>query len=386
MRIALCLEYSILQLGGTEVIVLELLRGLVSRHEVVLVSGDTKEAFESSPWRSLVRAQIPWDARKANATASAALASQLWQNGVKLAHFHFGGVYGWGNRRLSQCPTIHVSQRGIPCVSTNHGAFSLLDGYCDPNRNMLTKLFLLCPAWLSKIQQLKSVCCEVTVSRHDFHAMRRWFFPLKKKFKQIYHSRVHEPVPVVNSDRESLIVCVGTVGPRKGQPYLVEAFGRIAAKHPGWKLELIGRCADAAMGAQLEAMVSSPALRGRVILRSGVSDAEVTCSLASAEIFAMPSLAEGLGLSLQEALFHGCACIASRAGGMQDLVQHEDNGLLAGAGNVTELAAALDRLMSDRALRERFRARGPKSVLEKDMTAERMVARYEALYEAYRKP
>jgi glycosyltransferase involved in cell wall biosynthesis len=301
---------------------------------------------------------------------------------VQLAHFHFGGSYGWGNRRAGQCPTRHTSQLGIPCISTNHGAFSLFDGYCGPQRSALTKLALLPPAWLAKLQQLASVRCEVTVSQHDFHAVRRWYFPKRAKFRQIYHSRIHEPVPVVSSQREPRIVCVGTIGRRKGQPFLVEAFGRVAARHPGWTLELIGRCADDAMGRQIEAMVNSPALRGRVQIRSGIPDAEVTQALARAEIFAMPSLAEGLGLSLQEALFHGCACIASRAGGMQDLVQHEENGLLAGAGNVTELAAALDRLMSDARLRERFRTRGPKSVLEKDMTAERMVGRYEALYRA----
>ncbi len=94
----------------------------------------------------------------------------------------------------------------------------------------------------------------------------------------------------------------------------------------------------------------------------------------------MPSLREGLGLALQEALANGCACVGSRIGGIPDLIQDGDNGLLVEPGNVEQLAAGLERLIGDDALRSRFRARAPKSILEKEMTAEKMVAKYENLY------
>ena len=94
----------------------------------------------------------------------------------------------------------------------------------------------------------------------------------------------------------------------------------------------------------------------------------------------MPSLLEGLGLSLQEALFYGCACVGSRVGGIPELIDNGANGLLVSPGNADELAVALDRLISDAALRHRLRARAPSSILEKGMTAEQMVKNYEALY------
>jgi glycosyltransferase involved in cell wall biosynthesis len=96
----------------------------------------------------------------------------------------------------------------------------------------------------------------------------------------------------------------------------------------------------------------------------------------------MPSMHEGLGLSLQEALYYGCACLATRIGGIPDLIQEGDNGILVERANVDEMSAALKRLMSDDALRSRFRTRARASVLEKGMTAERMVARHEELYRA----
>ena len=103
--------------------------------------------------------------------------------------------------------------------------------------------------------------------------------------------------------------------------------------------------------------------------------------MRTAAIFAMPSIAEGLGLSLQEALFSGCACVASRIGGIQDLIDHGENGLLVAPGNVAELADALDRLISDEKIRMKFSSQGPKSIIEKGMTAEQMATKYANLYD-----
>jgi len=110
------------------------------------------------------------------------------------------------------------------------------------------------------------------------------------------------------------------------------------------------------------------------------SDEELRDWLKQSAIFAIPSIYEGLGLSLQEALFYGCACVGTRCGGVTDLIQNGDNGLLVPAGEVAPLADVLEKLMSDPALREKFSMRGPQSVFEKGMTADRMVQAYEQLY------
>ena len=69
--------------------------------------------------------------------------------------------------------------------------------------------------------------------------------------------------------------------------------------------------------------------------------------MRDSEIFVLPSLFEGLGLALQEALFHGCACISTRSGGPEDLIHDGRNGLLVRNENPAALAGALARLMSD---------------------------------------
>jgi len=103
--------------------------------------------------------------------------------------------------------------------------------------------------------------------------------------------------------------------------------------------------------------------------------------LQRASIIAMPSLQEGLGLSLQEALFHGCVGVGSRVGGIPELIDHEVNGLLVPPGDIPALASALDRVMSDRSTLDRFRAQSRASILRKGMTAAAMVQSYLDLYQ-----
>lgn len=380
MRIALCLEYPIAQSGGTEVLVTELVKGLGPRHEIVVVSPDTTDSLRHSTAASFVTEHIPWMPLGVTAARARELAARLAAAKVDLAHFHFGGNYAWGNRLLRTCPVIYLRRYGVPCISTNHGAFSILEGYCWHQRSLAVKLALFPSAWLSKQYVLSHLRTEVAVSRHDYHALCRWYPYLRNKFRWIYHSRLHGPPQPVNPVRRKVILCAGTIGHRKGQTYLIEAFGQVAADFPDWEMVLIGRPADEALARHVRALIAKRKLEDRIKLLGRRSDAELTEWLQQSAIFAMPSLHEGLGLSLQEAQFHGCACVASAAGGVVDLVQDGDNGLLVPVAQAGPLARALRRLMSDEALRRRLSIRAPQSVLEKEMTAPQMVEKHERLY------
>ena len=423
MKLALCLEYPIEQPGGTEVLVRELIHGLAARHQIVLVSGDSAESLRASSVADKIVAHLPWDMLAVTREKSRALAAALHAQQVDLAHFHFGGNYSWGNRLFNVCPVVHLDRLGTPCLATNHGVFGLWEGYIGPQRPWFVKAGLLPFAWASKLQMLAHLRAEIAVSQADWRTLRRRYWPARGKFLQIYHSRIQEQEAVPNNivgqasppvlvsqapspaglqagalarletgegagptstdtARKKIILCAGTLGPRKGQPYLARAFAQIAAEFPEWKLIFIGRPGDAQTVAELEELLRGPVLREQAEWRRACSDAELRAWLASAEIFAMPSMHEGLGLSLQEALYAGCACLATRIGGIPDLLQDGENGMLVERANVNEMSHALKQLMSDDALRRRFRARARASVLEKGMTAPRMVARHEELYRA----
>jgi glycosyltransferase involved in cell wall biosynthesis len=223
---------------------------------------------------------------------------------------------------------------------------------------------------------------EVAVSQNDFVALRRRYWPVRAKFRQIYHSRIREGEALQGRPRTKTILCAGTVGARKGQPYLCEAFAQLASEFSDWNLLLIGRPGDDQTVDEVQRAMNRPEVHGRITWIRDCSDMQLREWFQSVEIFAMPSLHEGLGLTLQEALYYGCACIASRIGGIPDLIRHEANGILVTRADAVELARGLRRLMTDGALRQRLHERGRQSVLAKNMTSERMIAQYEQLYRA----
>lgn len=388
--IALCLEYPLHQHGGVEVLVRELLPGLSQHFEILLVSGDEPEALEKSPLRGCWKEHFSWPTTTASRSDGERLARWLNEQRVRLAHFHFGGTYQWRARSMRHCPIPIVAKVGIPCVSTNHGAFSLFE-FVGPQRPLWFKLAALPLFWPAKLWQVAHVKWEATVSNHDLNAVRRRFFPVAKKFLRIYHSRIRtdETAPLdpesgiqsPSSARSPVILCLGTVGRRKGQPYLVEAFGRIAEGHPDWKLVLAGRHAEADVSREIDDLINRHHLTGRVVLERDASDERVADLLKTSAIFAFPSLQEGLGLALQEAMFSGAACIGSATGGITDLIEDRRTGLLVPPANSAALAAGLDELISNPALRESLARIGRQSIPAKGMTRDLMVERHQSLYE-----
>src|SRR5579863_6837586 len=177
MRIALCLEYPIEQFGGTEVLVRELIQGLAESHEIVLVSPDEEFGLKNSSLAGKIHRHFNWKPGELSPSNSRKLAAKLAAESVELAHFHFGGNYAWGNRYFGRSPILFAARAGIPCISTNHGAFSILDGYCGPQRRML-RWVLFPPAWFNKLHVLACLKTEIAVSQHDYRALRRWYRPL----------------------------------------------------------------------------------------------------------------------------------------------------------------------------------------------------------------
>lgn len=385
-KIALCLECPIDQFGGTETLVRELVRGLAGRYRITLVSNDDESSIKKSSVADKLDGHLAWKPGEISTDTSRELARSLSEGGIKLAHFHFAGNYGWGNRYFQKSPILFLSRLGVPCLSTNHGAFSIFDGYCGPQRSVFVKGALFPPAWLNKIRVLGRLKTEIAVSQHDYHALQRWYWPLRAKFGQIYHSQLHlsqiDAAPVPAASRSKTIICVGTIGLRKGQTFLAHAFSRIAPEFPDWRLALIGRHGEASMVAEIKGIIARDKLSERILLLDKCSDEEVDHWMRTAAIFAMPSLFEGLGLSLQEALFRGCACIGSSAGGITDLIENDSNGILVGRGNVDELARGLQKLMAGEDLRARLGAQARQSIIQKEMFAEKMVEKYDQLYKS----
>jgi glycosyltransferase involved in cell wall biosynthesis len=91
--------------------------------------------------------------------------------------------------------------------------------------------------------------------------------------------------------------------------------------------------------------------------------------------------AEGLGLTLVEALLAGCAVVGTAAGGIPEVVIHERTGLIARDGDASDLASQIQRLLTDPPLRERLTRDGKEHVL-RTFSPETTVERFLRIYDA----
>lgn len=392
LTIALCLEYPLGQMGGLEVLLQELILGLPTDFDLVLVSADRDLGQCPIPFQKRLKAHFCWNYREANSAKGRQLIQDLTNAGVDLAHFHLGGNYAWETHKFWQSPVYYCRHFKLPYLLTNHKVFPIFEGYNNPARFVLVRALILPKAWLSRAMILSTTPCEVTVSQHDNRAMQRLYFPWSKRFRQLYHSRlslkdIEEVQTEDSSVREKIIVCAATIGPIKGQLILARAFARLAPIFPDWHLEFIGRGDDAAYEKQLKEVVDSLSNPDQIRFTGVIHDFEaLRYRLKHAAIYVQPSLVEGLGLALQEALSFGCPAIGSATGGIPELIEHGVNGLLVPSGNVETLAEALEQLMKDESLRHRLGHAAPGETLRRRMTREDMLSQYVELYRSLLAP
>lgn len=374
------MEYPMAQMGGVETLVRALVPGLAEYFEIVLVSDDTAETLAIGGWDRMIVAHERWNRNDADRASAVKLAGALKTQGVEQAHFHFGGTYDWLTKYPGRSPLLFTRRAGIRCLATIHLAPPLTEGFCHPARPLLFRLSRLPVAWLSHLRILSCVDASYAVSRADCARLRRIFFPMKGRIGQIYHSILDGNEVASGAPRKKEIITVGTIGPRKGQAVLVRAFGRIAPRHPEWTLRIIGRETTPGDLARLRGLVP-PGLEERVKFAGRLPDDEMMRALDEASLFAMPSLQEGLGLSLQEALWHGCPAVGSRVGGIPELIDDGKNGLLVEPGSEDQLAEALEKLLVNEALLCRLATAAKPSIMAKGMTRQAMIGRYRAIYD-----
>lgn len=380
-KIALCLEYPIKLQGGVSVLCEILVRELASSYRIVLVSDDSAEDIARSGLASLIETHLRWSPLENSPQRAREFAEQLAETGVRLAHFHLGGTFGWGAPRLHKAPMPMVARKGIRVVSTAHLVLEWFNGYCDAQKPFWFKLAFFPFAWLAKIYVMRHTAMEIAVSQWGRDKMRRRYFPVSGKFTHIYHSKLsaNEAAPELSPTREKTILYVGHVARRKGQLVLAEAFTQIAAQFPDWNLHLAGHDAGEGVTDEIRRLAAERGLSERIVLLGQRTDSMELMRRAS--IFVQPSFFEGLPLALQEAMLCGCASIATDIPGNNEIVSHEKNGLLVPKGNVQAMAEALSRLIGDSAFRESLQRGARPTVLEKGMSREQMVREHMALYE-----
>jgi glycosyltransferase involved in cell wall biosynthesis len=175
------------------------------------------------------------------------------------------------------------------------------------------------------------------------------------------------------------ILYAGNLVPSKGVDLLISALGRLRARGVAARLRILG---EGPAEADLRALARREAVDDLVEWSRFVPQDAMTAEYGAATVTALPTRgrAEGLGLSLVEALLAGSAVVGSRVGGIPEVVQDGETGLLFGDGDVEGLAGALARLIQDHALRDRLSAEGLRRVKDRyapDSAARRFLDLYD---------
>jgi glycosyltransferase involved in cell wall biosynthesis len=150
------------------------------------------------------------------------------------------------------------------------------------------------------------------------------------------------------------VLYVGTIQPRKNLARLVEAFARLPQELQGTDLVLAGRAGW--LTDEIHARVRELGMESRVHFPGYVAQEDLASLLSAAECLAMPSLYEGFGLPLLEAMACGTPVICSSAGSLPEVAG--DAALQFEPKDVAGLANALQRLLTDAGLRAELVARG----------------------------
>ncbi len=297
-----------------------------------------------------------WFYGLAYAVEACLVARWMQQQGAKHLHVHFGNAGATVGILVKQLNNCHLSY-------TIHGP----DEFDDvPGQHLALKMAraddVVCISQFAKGQLMrisnpgdwaKLQVCRLGVDPAQF----------------TYAERAADTTTVK-------LLCVGRLSSAKAQILLVQACAKLRDEGLYFFLTLVGEGPDRA---RIENAIAQLQLGDRVALTGALNQAAVRAHFAGADIFALPSLAEGIPVVLMEAMSSGVPCISTPVNGIPELIQHERTGLLATPGDLESLTTQLRRLIQEPALRQSLARAARKKVLA-DFDLPRNVAQLSRIF------
>jgi glycosyltransferase involved in cell wall biosynthesis len=341
-----------LDIGGLEKLLVEFARHSDrDRFDLRFVSlstrGELAEEIEAAGW-PVTALNFPPGFRPRIALELAGLFKQ-WQIDVVHTHDDRPCIYGAPAARLAGVP--HV-------IHTRHGRSPLL----SPRQLFLVRL-------ASRLTD-RFVCVSNDAA---ILSVRQGIS--RRRVRTIWNGIDLERFPYSGPSFGGPIVAVARLSPEKGLQHLLRAVDIAARSCPAIRAEIAG---DGPCMTELVVLGDRLGLTDRVCLHGQVHD--VPALLSRAGLFVLPSLSEGISLTLLEAMARGLPVVATAVGGNCEVVQPNVTGLLVPAADPSSLAAAIVRLMQDPATAHAMGAAGRRRV-ETLFDVRNMVAAYESIYQ-----
>jgi glycosyltransferase involved in cell wall biosynthesis len=267
------------------------------------------------------------------------LASKLRSNGIKHLHSHFGDVTG----------TVTLLAGVLAQVSysiTVHGS----DIFFDPTHWALRE----------KVRHARFIIC---ISHYCRSQMMLFSDAADWGKLKIVHCCVdtRRLVPVAIRTRAEKLLYTGRLSIEKGLSVLFESLKLLGDAGRDYELTLVG---DGVDRDRLEAHARELAIDRHLVFAGYRSQQEVGEYLRQSDIFILPSFAEGVPVSLMEAMATGIPVVATNVGGVSELVESERTGLLVPPADSAALAQAIARYQDDQELRRCVASHGRERVIQ----------------------
>lgn len=257
-----------------------------------------------------------------------------------------------------------AQQRGVPVILHVHGATfdQFLDGLAPPLRAVAR--------WLARR------AARVVVLSEEWREKLNTRLP-GARLSIIPNGVAPPPTDVVVDATPGITALfLGNLGTRKGVWDLIACMTQVNSEV---RLVLVGGEEEPGALDKARTEVMQLGLNERVIVAGPTFGADKYSWLCSADIFVLPSYAEGLPISMLEAMATGLPMIVTPVGGIPSVITHDVDGLLVPPGDCAALVAAINRLAQDATLRQRL-GTAARARCDAGYGIERSAAAYLALY------
>ena len=236
--------------------------------------------------------------------------------------------------------------------------------------------------WGSKLFPRNYVACSEAVAkdieRHMGNKVPVWVVSNAVDCDRLIAEIKHDPQQVRSRlglpDDALVYISVGRLEYQKGHSDLLQAFTRVKAHSPRAVLLLAG---EGSLRSQLEAQADELGLEESVIFLGERSD--VPELVNASDVVVCSSLYEGLPVAIAEAMALGAPVLATRVGGVPQLIEAEVRGIVVEPGQVDALAAQMQRLYDDEPLRKRL-GEAAKKFIREHFDISLMIQGYEDVY------
>ena len=284
-------------------------------------------------------------------------------NNIEIIHAH---------TRVTQVVAYFASKLSkVPYIATAHGFYKKRLGrsffkcfgdktiaISEPVRNGIIETFKIDPSNISTIHT------GIDLARFS------------KVYSDEEKNRIKNKFGIKGSP---VIGTIGRLSEEKGQIYLLKAFKGVLEKgFPEGNLVIVG---DGRIKVVLKNYVFENKLDGKVFFLGTIKDTPEI--LAIFDIFTLPSIKEGLGLSLIEAMAAGIPSVATSVGGIPDLIKNNENGILVQKENELALLGAILMLLNNKDLADKFATEG-KAFTKENFSIDAMAEKVEGFYKKMR--